>query len=672
MRRFFIIVGVLAVVAGITLFQRAPAQTGQGGVMAPDFPDGLDWINTDAPLSIRDLRGKIIVLDFWTYGCINCIHVIPDLHALEQKYPDTLVVIGVHSAKFANESETQNIRLVAERYGRTEPIVNDRDFSIWRSYGVEAWPTLVLIDPEGQIVSRHAGEGVYQPFDAAIGRLIETFTYRGTLDRTPLNLNPNGVVMPRTALRFPGRVLADEAGKRLFIADSSHNRIVITDMSGVVLDVIGSGTAELRDGTFAEAAFKQPQGMALADASHLYVADTANHSIRLVDLEQRTVSTVAGNGRQQHLFGRRQVEAGGGLNSPWDVLWLNGQLFIAMAGQHQLWRYDPEDGTVRLQAGSGREELRDGPALQAGLNQPSGLATDGSVLYVADSEASAVRKVTLGDAGQVSTIVGTGLFDFGDVDGKADKVRLQHPLSVAYAAGAVFVADTYNNKIKRLDPVTRESRTLFGNGAAGLRDGADAEFHEPGGLSVAGKKLYVADTNNHLIRVADLDTQDVSTLELSDPGGLLTRPASSAAHVDEVVALPGATVPPGPGTIQIELTLPEGYIANTLAPLQVTWSSSSSAVQVSEPASTSVNEPTYPVLLEFPVVFSQGRALLTGDVALYYCRTVATELCLIRQAQIRVPVEVKEGDAGSEVQDGDGGNAVLKASWQPPALPEGY
>src|SRR5690554_5093349 len=251
---------------------------------AVEFPEGLDWINTAQPLTLAGLQGRIVLLDFWTYGCINCVHVIPDLKALQDKYDEELVVIGVHSAKFTNEARTENIRLIADRYGREEPIVNDADFEIWRAYGMNAWPGFMLIDPEGNAVGRHAGEGIFDLFDGIISEMIPLFESRGTLQRQPLSFTGGAVVRPRAALRFPGKVLADAATDRLFIADSGNNRIVVTDLSGEVQAVIGSGTAELRDGSFGEAGFNAPQGMTLDDQGNLYVADTGNHSLRLIDL----------------------------------------------------------------------------------------------------------------------------------------------------------------------------------------------------------------------------------------------------------------------------------------------------------------------------------------------------------------------------------------------------
>lgn len=697
MRKLTFLATALAALLGAIGFNPTAAQSFVGTTPAKEFPPGLDWINTDRPLTMAELRGKIVVLDFWTYGCINCIHVIPDLKALEAKYPDVLVVIGVHSAKFLNEADTVNIGLVAERYGRTEPIVNDAAFDVWRSYNVRAWPTLMLIDPEGNVLGRHEGESAFGPLDAAIVGMIPVFDERGTLDRTPFDLTAGEATAPRTVLRFPEQVLADAAGGRLFIADSGNDRIVVTDLGGAVQDVIGGGASGLVDGAFEEAAFDWPHGMSLASPTELYVADTGNHAIRLVDLAARTVRTVAGTGEQAYMFNQSSVSASSGLNSPWDVLWLDGQLYVAMAGQHQVWRYDPGSdpssdtgwGALYLVAGSGREELRDGAATSAGLNQPTGLATDGEALFVADSEASAVRRIDLAPGGQVSTVVGTGLFDFGDVDGVADAVRLQHAQAVDYADGAVYVADTYNNKVKKLDPATRESVTLLGTGEAGWRDGAEAEFHEPGGLSVIGRLLYVADTNNHLIRVADLDSLQVRTLALTDPGGLLVRPlaalgseagavgagggeaaaggaggnAAAPERFDEVVELPGVAVAAGAGSVTLKLTVPDGYQANDLAPLQVRVTSSGAAALLAEPASATVSGPEYPLTLEFPATFTEGEAAVSADVVIYYCRKVAAELCLIRQARIVVPVSVGAGGTG-----GAPGAAAVAVAWQPPAL----
>ena len=486
-----------------------------GKAEAPDFPKGLDWLNTDRPLTFEDLEGKVVVLDFWTYCCINCMHVLPDLKKLERKYPNELVAIGVHSAKFPGERNTENIRQAILRYEIEHPVINDDEMQVWRLFGVHAWPSLFVIDPVGRIVGYTSGEGVYEPLDNLIQNIIREFDRRGLMNRKRLDLKLERDRVGDTVLSFPGKVLPDGNSKRLFIADSNHNRIVISDFEGDIQEVVGKGDAALRDGSFEEAAFNHPQGMALVGQT-LYVADTENHAIRAVDLAERTVTAVAGTGEQARDFNVSGKGIEVALNSPWDLEWEEGWIYIAMAGPHQIWRFNPETCRVEPYAGSGREALIDGPLASAGLAQPSGLTSDGTKIYFADSEISAIRSADLGPKGRVETIVGLDLFEFGDVDGVGSEVRLQHPLGIACKNGILYVADTYNNKIKQVDPVTKKASTFLGTGEEGKADGTRATFDEPGGLSIADGKVYIADTNNHAIRVADLETGEVSTLQLKE------------------------------------------------------------------------------------------------------------------------------------------------------------
>jgi DNA-binding beta-propeller fold protein YncE len=616
---------------------------------APDFPAGLDWLNTSEPLTLSDLRGKVVLLDFWTYGCINCMHIIPELKALEVKYAGELVVIGVHSAKFDNEGDTENIRRIVQRYELEHPVVNDREFQIWTQYGARAWPTLVIIDPEGNVLGYHAGEGIYDRFDFVIGGMIDEFDAIGRIDRTPLETILDQNLQVDSPLLFPGKVLVDIENERLFIADSNHNRIVISDLEGNVQEVVGDGQARLQDGDYETASFFRPQGLALDDGNNLYVADTENNAIRLIDLDDRLVKTVAGTGEHAFLQASEVDAAESPLNSPWDVLYHDGLVYIAMAGQHQIWVLDPDSRIVSVHAGSAREELKDGSLQEGGLNQPSGLSTDGSLLYIADSEASAIRTADIDPDGRLETIVGTGLFDFGDVDGVGDSVRLQHPLEVAYHEGLLYVADTYNSKIKVVDPETRESTTFSGGDEAGWRDGADALFDEPGGLTVGGGKLYIADTNNHAIRIADLQSGEVSTLVLIDMQGLLTRQPAGEEYSGEVVELDAQSVAAGAGTVTLNIGLPDGYKVNDLAPFSMEWLAGGDVVVVDEEhVNRQIVEPDFP--LTIPVDFHEGQGSLTGDLVIYYCESDSQSLCLIERVRITAPIIAAEsGDTGIEI-----------------------
>jgi DNA-binding beta-propeller fold protein YncE len=496
------IVGSIAWLAGNRLF-------GQRDQKAPELDGGVAWLNTAGPIKMADLKGKVVLLDFWTFCCINCIHTLPDLAKLEDKYKNELVVIGVHSAKFENEKVTENIRKAINRYQIRHPVVNDAEHKIWDAYGIDSWPSLVLIKPDGNVVGIAHGEGKYEVLDDVIGRLVKEYAAKGALNAKPIRFDTAKFRDQPAPLAFPGKVLADAASNRLFIADSTHHRIVVTDLNGNKIAIAGTGSPGKVDGPFTSAQFNDPQGLAL-DGETLYVADRKNHSIRALDLKAGTVRTAAGVGRQD----REDRDSGGpalqtGLNSPWDLLRIGRTIYIAMAGHHQIWTFDLDKNRVEPYAGDGRENIRDGSLNSSSFAQPSGLATDGKSLFVADSEVSAVRQVGLGTGADVKTLVGRGLFVFDDKDGVGPAARLQHPLGVAYADGKVFVADTYNSKLKVIDPQTRDCRTFLGG------DGPDGRlFNEPAGLSAAGGKLYVADTNANRIRVVDLGTKAVSTLTL--------------------------------------------------------------------------------------------------------------------------------------------------------------
>src|SRR5258706_6721513 len=424
-----------------------------GNITAPDFPKGAEWLNTDKPLSIKDFKGKLVLLDFWTFCCINCMHIIPDLKKLEEKYNKELVVIGVHSAKFLTERGTENIRQAILRYEISHPVINDKDFEVWNQYTASAWPTLVLIDPRGKVIGMSTGEGVFETYDPVISSAVAEYKKTGE----PLNLVPFKYTLaqdkaPKSLLNYPGKITADAAGGRLFITDSNNNRVLILKLNVngdevQVEEVIGSGKQGSKDGSYADAEFFHPQGVAL-HGDKLYIADTENHLIREINLTTKQVKTIAGLGHQSTKFGFVSGKANEtALNSPWDLLYKDDKLYIAMAGSHQIWVMDLNTNDIMTYIGSGRENIVDGSFENAALAQTSGITTDGLKLYFADSEVSAVRSADLKPNGKVKTIVGEGLFDYGDIDGTGSKVRLQHPLGIAYndADKLLYVADTYNN-----------------------------------------------------------------------------------------------------------------------------------------------------------------------------------------------------------------------------------
>ncbi|OEJ32734.1 thioredoxin-like domain-containing protein [Streptomyces subrutilus] len=450
---------------------RAPELIGKGG-----------WLNTGGkPYTLADLRGRVVILDFWTFCCINCLHVLDELRELEEKHRDTVVIIGVHSPKFVHEADHAAVVDAVERYEVHHPVLDDPELATWKQYAVRAWPTLVVIDPEGYVVAQHAGEGHAHAIERLVEELEAVHGAKGTLRR-----GDGPYVAPEPVasdLRFPGKALVLPGGNLLVSDSTRHQLVELAPDAETVVRRIGSGERGFTAGSFSE-----PQGLALLPDGRVVVADTVNHALRLFDPETGAVETVAGTGRQ---WWQGSPTSGPALevdlSSPWDVAWWQGKVWIAMAGVHQLWTWDPADGTVEVAAGTTNEGLHDGPAAEAWFAQPSGLAAAGDRLWIADSETSALRYVHAAEDGYaVTTAVGTGLFDFGHRDGDAGQALLQHPLGVtALPDGSVAVCDTYNHALRRYDPASGEVSTL----ATDLREPSDAVL--------VGEDIVVVESARH-------------------------------------------------------------------------------------------------------------------------------------------------------------------------------
>ena len=510
----------------------------RGRVRAPELAGRGGWVNTARDLSLQSLRGKVVLLDFWTFACINCLHVIEELRPLEQRFGDALVVVGVHSPKFEHERDHEALVRAVARYDVRHPVLDDPDLTTWHQYAVRAWPTLVLVDPAGYAVAAFEGEGNAPKLERVIADMISEHGERGALNETPLETLPP--VVPSGSLRFPGKVAAGPDGL-LAVADSGHDRVVVarvddTGEGAKVVAVAGAGTRGMGDGAFSEAAFHDPQGLLFLDERSLLVADTGNHAIRRLDLLNGTVESIAGTGEQARWGARGGPAKETALNSPWDLELWDGTVVIAMAGPHQLWALDLENGDVGVLAGSGAEGLADGPARTAAMAQPSGLAADNGKLWVADSETSSLRY--LDRSGRLTTAVGAGLFDFGDEDGPAESALLQHPLGVVVTPEGPVVCDTYNSALRRYDPEKGEVSTL-------ARDG----LSEPsGGALLAGGFLLVADTDNH--RLARVDAGgEIRTFEVrgllpptpraaGEPTAQKIGPVELASEVELTATLP--------------------------------------------------------------------------------------------------------------------------------------
>ncbi|XP_019938691.2 NHL repeat-containing protein 2 [Paralichthys olivaceus] len=659
----------------------------------PDFQTGLEWLNTEGPLSLNaNLAGKVVLLDFFTYCCINCMHILPDLHQLEKKHSveDGLVIIGVHSAKFPNEKVLDNVRSAVLRYDICHPVVNDSEARLWHDLEVSCWPTLVLLGPRGNLLFSLVGEGHRDRLMLFTDSALHYYGEQGLLKTHKVGIKLYRDSLPPSILSFPGKVSVDNSKKRLAIADTGHHRILVVSSTGQLSHVIGGPESGRRDGDLSEASFNSPQGVAIKGDT-VYVADTENHLIRKIDLLERRVITIAGTGvqgtdKEGGAMGPQQP-----ISSPWDVTLgtaggvEDNVLWIAMAGTHQIWALFLADGnlpkgsvskagTCVRWAGSGSEENRNNSyPHKAGFAQPSGLALapeePRGCLFVADSESSTIRTLALKDGG-VKLLVGgerdpMNLFAFGDVDGKGVDAKLQHPLGVAWAPeqSLLYVADSYNHKIKVVDPKTKQCCTLAGTGEAGDALGPEFDkscFNEPGGICVGGeeKLLYVADTNNHQIKILDLSSKTVSLFPIcmdytdsvpARPAKAPTLPKSAARK-----AMPPVAVSVGQTLIlSLTLSLPEGTKLTEEAPS--CWALSAEGnewlldnkvvtgdiLDLSRPLCISTKLPAV-------VKVSTGEASLTLGVWVYYCME-AGKACMMKAASFTQPLQISANPGEEEV-----------------------
>jgi len=385
----------------------------------------------------------------------------------------------------------------------------------WNKFGISGWPTIAIIDPNGILVYRQSGEGQKEMIEDTIDVLLEKHEKSHTLAREPIKIAKTSK-KSNTTLSFPGKISISK--DRIAISDSNHNRIIVTDLSGKILHTIGSGKIGLVDGKFSDATFFRPQGVSWKD-NFIFVADTENHALRKIDLQNNQVTTLVGTGKQ----GPWRSAGGKGKNitisSPWDVAVKDNLIFIAMAGNHQIWTYDTNTEITKPFAGNGQEDIIDGNRMQSQLAQPSGISIHDDIVFFVDSETSSVREIDL-KTEYVRTIAGHGLFTFGHKDGKTGEALFQHPLGLCATASKIFVADTYNSSIRVIDQKDDSVSTLIGKQGMSTICRLDDPscdtlgLYEPSDVKLYKDKLYIADTNNHLIRIYDLTTNILKTLDI--------------------------------------------------------------------------------------------------------------------------------------------------------------
>ena len=465
----------------------------------------VEWLNSARNIEVGDLENRIILLDFWTYACINCIHNFPEIKKLEAEFGDRLTVIGVHSGKFSNEKETVSIKKAILKYDISHLVVNDANFKIWNNFSVSSWPTMILLDPRGRIIKKYQGEITKKDIHNDIKNLIKKYEYELSSNKLPIVLEKNKVA--DYVLKFPAKIkFARDFSynnipktNALIISNTGKNNIIITTLNGETLIEIGSGNIGFADGNFNNATFNSPHGLLFKD-NILYVADTGNHALRKIDFKTGKVTTIAGTGKRGDILSDTKKVADISLASPWDLEFFpdKNNIIIANAGTHQLLKYNILAQTISPFAGNGSEDLTDGKYPNNSLAQPSGLSAASEKLYFVDSESSSLRVAE--KDGEVKTLLGKSLFDFGHKNGNSKEALMQHPVGLTADDRAIYIADTHNHTIRKYDLKTKEISDYSG-GTRGDEIGnkKTVQYNEPEAIISVLDKFYIADTNNNRI-----------------------------------------------------------------------------------------------------------------------------------------------------------------------------
>lgn len=611
-KRLFCLFAVLILFNSLSAETHAAGKEMSATAIYNALTQNPDWLNTSRPLTPDDLKGRVILIDFWTYCCINCIHVVPKLQELEHQFGDKLTVIGIHSAKFATEGETKNIREAVQKYGIEHPVVNDADFRIWNSFGANSWPTIALIGADGLLKNVYRGEGDIEEMRSDIQRQIKLSGDKLVTAALPLSLEKNKI--PPTILRFPTKLTAKDE-TTLVISDSGHQRILLVDLkTNKIIQTIGSGVKGFQDGDLSTAQFRDPQGV-LTDGNLIFVADTGNHRLRQIDLDKKQVTTIAGMGeRGTYSMSGSSDAMDTALASPWDLAFYpdKNTIVIANAGTHQLWAYDREEKTVHIIAGNGQESIDDGHLPYNSLSQPSGLSVYDDQLYFVDSETSSLRVY---DGSSVETLIGTGLFDFGLKDGTKSAALMQHPIGLFAGEEGVVVADTYNHKMRLYQDDELSTLPI---------DGLD----EPNGVTEINHVFYIADTNHHRIVKMDAKGKQSGMLDIMPMEQLVMY----QDRVPNILPLSKAMIGP---KASVQFDLPKGWHINPDAPSYLSvFDTSKTSVQDFKSADVKAQKITISDL-------NPADYILQGIV--YYCEDKAGSQCLIRGINMELNLS-QQGD----------------------------
>lgn len=527
-----------------------------------EFPAGLDWINTDKPVKMKDLKGRISILYFWTYSCMKCSDIPEELTEFSEKWKDVVTVIGIHSGKFPNEKDSTNVRTAVRREGISFPVVNDPNLVLWRAYGLNSWPAFILIGADGKLIGRNTGRNFREQFDSIFEDIVRESEKKGELKRNAVSLPVSVSAKTEPALLFPSSLHLAKDHKTLYISDTNHHRVIIFDLEkNEIQSVIGTGRRGSRNGKFSEAEFSHPSGLVLKD-DMLYIADRKNRSIRRADLKKKEVSVILGGGKKTDEPAVRGSGTNAFIGSPSELLAADSRLFISVPEADIVYSMNLKEHWIeRFASGTSEKPGKTNPIQTF---SPSGISYLDKKIYISESESNSIRTADSSGKGKSAVIAGLGAHEPGDSDGTLKSAKFQFPTGLTSGKDRLYISDSFNQKIKVLDIKKNMVYSLSGTGRPGMKDGSlkEASFSEPAGIAGDDTVLYIADQNNHSVRKADLKTGKVSTLVIQEKKAEILKKEEIGSFKGEFTDWKEISVSPDLTALEFEIVLPEKYVWN--------------------------------------------------------------------------------------------------------------
>lgn len=589
------------------------------------FPDSLQWLNTPSPLTLQQFKGKFLLLSFWTSSSSLSTGQQKQLESLQKDNPGLEVVV-VHSGKYDSERITDNIRNAVIENNITFPVVNDSAFTLWGAYGIEAWPSNILINPDGAIVARSQGAELSNSIQSEISKHKGKLKTYGAHSGSELQRFRQGLML------YPSFIESDHIFS-LFITESRGHRILQADFSGTVEQAIGTGKQGYRDGNLHNAQFSFPKETAYdAKDSILYIADSGNDAIRAYHLKTGEVTTVLGNGSRQMSNPKSIQGTEQGLNQPTGLELVGNDLYIAMTGWNQIWKLDTKTSLAEPVAGSGKFGFEDGKNLKCTLAEPFALTSDPEgIIYFTEMQSSAVRMLK---NRSVSTLVGTGVFEFGDVDGRSNKAKLQGPSGIVYHNDNLYVADEYNNKIKKVDPYSGKTETLLG-----APSNPNKKFNHPSGIAVLRNELFIADKYNQLIWRYAPGTGDTEIYQINN----ISQLPLNLINNQQILETDTILIPHGASAIDMVLAFDSSWVIAKHLPQIVTPPLGNPGISILNNGLNEDNQ-TVTFMLDNPGSFEH----FFTDFQLFYHLREQPERIYLRSFTVMVLMQFSEEAEGSQ------------------------